>query len=111
VANRSAQDAAADADLHEMYQKLRGVLEPQTQNSQGDIHLDVAIHNGENMQRLRERHDFPGFFEGLVSFSDADAGTAVMLLLRFPGIHAAEYSRRIIGEWNVCRLEHFPLNF
>jgi len=98
-------------DVFELHRKCRDALEPHTQNCGGEVHLDVSIHNGEYMHRLRERLDFPGFFEGLVSLSDADATTAVKLLIRYPRVHAAEYSRRTIGEWCVCRAEYFPINF
>merc|ERR1711908_195438 len=72
----------------EIISRLRAVLEPWTQDSEGDIHLDVILcgleRKGECVHRLRERCDFPGFFEGLINFRESEATTTVRLQLRTP---------------------------
>jgi len=97
--------------MEELHQKTREKLEPRTQDGEGDIHLDVMMHDGRCMHSLRERCDFPGFYEGLVLFNDADTASIVRLQFRTPHVQAAVYAPRALGEWFICRFEHFPINF
>lgn len=97
--------------VDELQRLLRTTLEPNAQDSIGGVHMDVVLNNGECVCRLRERADFPGFFEGFFTFSDADAGSPVRLQFRTPAVHPAVYAPRLIAEWLVCRSDHFPINF
>merc|ERR1712167_187732 len=64
--------------VSEAQHSVREHLEPRTQDScSGEVHLDVVMHDGRCVQRLREREDFPGFFEGLFNFAEEDVGTLV----------------------------------
>lgn len=96
------------AELHAIMQEY---VEPFAQDSNGEVHLDLMMHDGANVHRLRERHDFPGFFEGFLSFAEAEHMTAVRLLIRFPKTHVFSYWPKEVAEWMVCRHEHFPMNF
>jgi len=95
-------------DLHRC---LSQALSRRTQDSAGEVHLDVVMRNGECIHRLAERMDLPGLYEGFAVFSDADAMTTVKLYVRFPRAHAIEYAPRLLVEWVVCRNEVFPINF
>lgn len=90
---------------------LRAVLEKRTQDTAEDVQIDVSLRGGEVLHRLRERSDFPGYFEGLFSFSELDVEKKVQLFCRFPIVHAAEYAPRKLGEWQVFRDEQLPQNF
>lgn len=96
-------------DLH---RALRGSLRSHTQDGDGEVHFDVSVHNGECVQRLHERVDLPGLYEGLITLSHVDATHVVRLTMRFPRAHAMEYAPRVIGEWLTCRsTENLPSNF
>jgi len=97
--------------VHELQRHLCRVLQPHTQDTSAEIHLDIALRSGEVLHRLRERPDFPGFFEGFFNFEAADALSLVRLYIRFPQLHSFEYAPRKLAEWLVCRNEHFPLCF
>jgi len=96
------------SDLHET---LRNALESETQDGQGEIHLDLTTSRGECLRQFRERNDFPGFYECLINFTEAEVSKLVRLHLRFPRIQAAEFAPKTICEWVVCRAEHFPIGF
>jgi hypothetical protein len=109
-------DIAADLvkpaeEGNEFYTKLRSVLELRCQDSDGEVHLDVALHNGESVYRLQEHPDFRGFYEGSFIISEADVGTHVELSVRFPRVHVSDFARRPLARWVVHRNEHLPLNF
>eukprot|EP00913_Durusdinium_trenchii_P007730 g7259.t1 len=63
------------------------------QDAYGDIHLDLVFNNG-HIQRLRERRDLPCLFEGFISIADIDISTKIHLVLRFPKLHACDFSPR-----------------
>lgn len=97
--------------VHELQKHLWHVLHPHTQDSSSEIVLDIALRSGEVLHRLRERPDFPGFFEGFFNFEASDVFSQVRLYIRFPQLHSFEYAPRKLAEWLVCRNEHFPLCF
>jgi hypothetical protein len=95
----------------QLQQNLRAVLESHTKDTAEEVHFDVALRSGEVVHRLRERSDFPGYFEGFYSLVEADIGQTVELFMRFPLAHASDYVPRKLGSWFVCRNESFPDNF
>eukprot|EP00930_Biecheleria_cincta_P060405 TRINITY_DN4606_c1_g1_i1.p1 TRINITY_DN4606_c1_g1~~TRINITY_DN4606_c1_g1_i1.p1 ORF type:complete len:1077 (-),score=162.45 TRINITY_DN4606_c1_g1_i1:445-3675(-) len=88
-----------------MHQILRECLESRIQDSHADIHFDVVLHDGQHIQRLRQRPDLPELFEGLIKLGDQDVSTKIRMQLRFPRIHAVDFSPRRICEWLVCRAD------
>eukprot|EP00929_Paragymnodinium_shiwhaense_P035754 TRINITY_DN19274_c0_g1_i1.p1 TRINITY_DN19274_c0_g1~~TRINITY_DN19274_c0_g1_i1.p1 ORF type:complete len:1108 (+),score=216.53 TRINITY_DN19274_c0_g1_i1:116-3439(+) len=113
-ADQAAEGGGVSVGISPMYSivnKVRPVLEQGTQDSGGEVHLDIALHNGEVVRRLRERRDFPGLYEGLATIGDVDVHKGVQLILRLPRVHAAEYSPRVLARWQVYRHEHVPLDF
>eukprot|EP00440_Ansanella_granifera_P000634 gb/GFBE01000687.1/.p1 GENE.gb/GFBE01000687.1/~~gb/GFBE01000687.1/.p1 ORF type:complete len:1096 (+),score=220.61 gb/GFBE01000687.1/:1-3288(+) len=106
------RDEAPPSEVVHMHEMLRESLGQYTQDSHGDIHLDLVLHNGEHIQRLREHPDLPGLFESMVNVTDLDVSTKIQLLLRFPHVHAIDFSPRTVAEWLVCRAdEPVPANF
>jgi len=99
------------AKIAELHAQLQEYVEPCAQDAGGEVHLDLVMHGGANVHRLRERHDFPGFFEGVLSFAESEHMTAVRLFIRFPTTHILSYCPMEVAEWIVCRHEHFPMNF
>merc|ERR1712039_484936 len=97
--------------------ELAAVATPRSaaRQKEGDIHFDIILYGmerkGECVYRLRERSDFPGFYEGLINFREVDVTTSVRLQFRTPREHAAAYAPRALGTWRVCRNEHLPINF
>jgi hypothetical protein len=96
---------------NDFYTRLRETVEPRCQDSDGEMHLDVALHNGESVYRLKPHPDFRGFYEGCFVISEGDVGTQVKLSARFPQIHVSEFAQRPLAWWQVFRNEHLPLNF
>jgi hypothetical protein len=113
ISRRMSKESTKKIDkASELHNAVRAYVEPQTQDSRGgEVHLDLVMHNGACVHRLREREDFPGFYEGLFHFSEEDALTMVKLAVRIPRAQASIYAPRALSEWLVCRPEHFPLNF
>jgi len=99
-------------EVTQMQSILRGHLASHAQDGHGEIHLDLLSHNGEHIQPLRERQDIPGLFEGILTVAEQDVTTQIQLLLRFPRIHAIDFSPRMVSKWLVCRADdHVPANF
>lgn len=106
-----AKGRGTGVPVKQLHGCLRSALERHTQDTTGDVHLDVVLRGTECIARLRERDDAPGFFEGFVNFSIADVSAPVQLLLRCPGVHAGEFTPRRVCEWLIVSGEHFPINF
>lgn len=107
--SRTAGQATTVSRLHF---NLRALLEGSTQDATTEIALDLSLRGGEVLYRMKERSDFPGLYEALVTFSEAkDLEQTVQLSYRFPIIHAYEYAPRKLGEWFVSKDEQLPLNF
>lgn len=88
-----------------MHQILRDDLEKRVQDSQSDIHFDLVLHDGQHIQRLRQRPDLPALYEGLINLAEQDVSTKVRLQLRFPRIHAVDFSPRTVCQWLVSRAD------
>jgi len=88
-----------------MHQILRESLEPRVQDSHTDVHFDLVLHDGQHIQRLRQRPDLPELHEGLIKLGDQDVSTKIRLQLRFPRIHAVDFSPRKVSDWLVCRAD------
>jgi hypothetical protein len=99
------------ATVGRLQANLHAVLEKHTQDTAAEVQLDVSLRGGEIIHRLKERTDFPGFFEGLFSFSEHDVEQTVQLYYRFPMAHSFEYAPRKLGDWFVVKDEHLPPNF
>lgn len=97
------KEPSSSREVRKMHQVLQEGLAKHTQVSSGDIHLDLMLHNGQHVHSLRERHDFPGVFESLLTISELDASTKIQMVLRFPRIHACDFSPRKVAEWLVTR--------
>lgn len=100
---RPSKDFRSPKEVRMMQDTLQGEISKNIQETYGDIHLDLMLHNGQHVQRLRERQDLPGLFEGLVTISDIDVSTKIQLVIRFPKIHACDFSPRRVAEWIVSR--------
>lgn len=100
---RPSKDFRSPKEVRMMQDTLQGEISKNIQETYGDIHLDLMLHNGQHIQRLRERQDLPGLFEGLVTISDIDVSTKIQLVIRFPKIHACDFSPRRVAEWIVSR--------
>lgn len=87
------------------------VQKDNVQNTIGQIHLDISVRDVKTQLRLTQRSDFPELHEGLMAFEPQDEATSVQLFLRFPQLHAANFSPRKLAEWVVCRDEQFPISF
>eukprot|EP00435_Cladocopium_sp_Y103_P012939 s2057_g3.t1 len=99
VALQAARDALppdfrSPKEVRMMQEALQSEVSASVQETYCDIHLDLMLHNGQHIQRLRERQDLPGLFEGLVTISDLDVSTKIQLVIRFPKIHACDFSPR-----------------
>lgn len=90
---------------------LQQPLEPHCQDTGGEVHLDLSVHEGKYVLRLRQRSDFRELFEGLFRFGEEDIGSRVELFLRFPRANTAEYAPQKIGEWKICQNEQYPIGF
>jgi len=94
---------------------LLGAMEPYSQDVRGEVHLDLVMqHDGTCLYRLKERHDFPGLFEGVAAFSESDVRgdpPTVRLMIRYPHMHAAEYAPKMMAEWVIYRSVHLPIGF
>jgi len=110
---RAAEDfPQSPREVVQMQSVLREHLTPHTQDGYGEIHLDLLSHNGEHIQRLRERQDIPGLFEGLLTVTELDVSSQIQLNMRFPRIHAIDFSPRKVCRWLVCRADdHVPMYF
>ncbi|CAE8629025.1 unnamed protein product, partial [Polarella glacialis] len=82
-------------EVGHFHRSLHGALGQHTQDSGGDIHLDLSMHDDNNVHSLKQRSDLPCLFEGIVTISELDVTTGIKLLIRFPRLHAASYSPRI----------------
>eukprot|EP00927_Polykrikos_kofoidii_P061044 TRINITY_DN55932_c0_g1_i1.p1 TRINITY_DN55932_c0_g1~~TRINITY_DN55932_c0_g1_i1.p1 ORF type:complete len:1127 (+),score=108.41 TRINITY_DN55932_c0_g1_i1:112-3492(+) len=102
---------AKEGDFTKMLQRLRTAIEPHCQDSAEEVHLDLALHDGECVHRLRRRHDFHELYEGIFTLNESDANTEVKLSIRFPRLHAAEFTPVVIARWGVVRNEHVPIGF
>lgn len=100
---RPTQDFRSPKEVRMMQEALQSEVSASVQETYGDIHLDLMLHNGQHIQRLRERQELPGLFEGLVTISDLDVSTKIQLVIRFPKIHACDFSPRRVAEWVVSR--------
>lgn len=107
----TASAEAREGDFRRLHQKLRKSIESHCQDSGGEIHLDVSMHNGECVHRLHQRHDFHELYEGTFTISEADANTEVKLSIRFPRLQASEYAPTVLGRWAVFRNQHLPIGF
>lgn len=104
--------AAPKAPVAEtFFGRVRKSIEPRCQDGDGELHLDVTMHDGECVHRLHERRDFPGFYEGIFEVGEQDVNHAIHLSIRFPRAHASEHSPKSLGRWVVHRHEHLPLHF
>lgn len=92
-------------EVTSMYQILRESLESRVQDSHADIHFDLVLHDGQHIQRLRQRPDLPELHEGLIKLGDQDVSTKIRLQLRFPRLHAVDFSPRKVCDWLVCRAD------
>lgn len=103
--------AGPPPEVHGLQGMARELLEARTQDGLGEIKLDLVTTGGEHLRRLRPRDDFPGFYEGLVTFSDSEVSKTLRLQLRAPKSQLSEFSQRTLCEWFICRQGHFPIGF
>lgn len=99
-----SEDFRSPKEVKMMHETLENGLSKNIQDAYGDIHLDLVFNNG-HIQRLRERRDLPCLFEGFISIADIDISTKIHLVLRFPKLHACDFSPRRLAEWIVCRAQ------
>eukprot|EP00931_Biecheleriopsis_adriatica_P048163 TRINITY_DN27823_c0_g1_i1.p1 TRINITY_DN27823_c0_g1~~TRINITY_DN27823_c0_g1_i1.p1 ORF type:complete len:1156 (+),score=243.13 TRINITY_DN27823_c0_g1_i1:97-3564(+) len=106
------EEEAIPPEVSNLHHVLQEGLKEQVQDGYGDLHLDLVLHNGEHIQRIREHPDLPGVFEGMAFITDLDVSTKIRLLLRFPRIHSCDFSPRTVAEWVVTRADDpLPSNF
>jgi len=61
----------------------------------GAIHLDLSINRGKYRLRMRQRKDFPEFFEALVKLDRQDFNVELV----YRGLQSAQYAPVKIAEW------------
>lgn len=109
------EDVAGAESMHEELQSLhkamRDTFHLHTQDSNGNIHLDLVGQYGDSLIQLRQRTDFRGFYEALVTFTEWEVGRKLKLQVRFPQIQIEKFTPLTICEWVVCKREHFPIGF
>mmetsp|Transcript_92494 Transcript_92494/g.220109 ORF Transcript_92494/g.220109 Transcript_92494/m.220109 type:complete len:919 (+) Transcript_92494:73-2829(+) len=105
------EDTRSPKEVRLMHEVLQEAFALKTQDAHGDIHLDLVLHNGQHIHRLRQRHDLPCLFESLLNVSEVDNSTKVQLVLRFPKAHACDFSPRRVAEWTVSRQDRVHDNF
>jgi len=98
-------------ELREFHGSVRRALEPHCQDAGGEVHLDLSVHGGRYVLRLRQRHDFPELHEAYARFGEDEIGNRIELCLRLPRLHAAEYKPQKLGEWLVTQNEMLPKGF
>jgi len=108
---RGRSVGSVPAELVEIQESLRGLIEHRTQDSSGEVHLDLMASSGERLRQLRRRDDFPCFHEALVTFQDLEVSKKLYLYLRVPKVHVGDFVAELMCEWQICRPEHFPIGF
>lgn len=113
VSHGSEPVSPKDPEANILWKKMHDLLGHCSQDCDGRVHLEISMEHlqGCMTHRLRERPDFPGFFEGLVTFKESDSARSVQLLLTCPGVEDYQYRPLKAAEWAVFRADHYPIGF
>lgn len=115
VTSRSGRGVHRDPEsafgVHDFHQAIKTPLEPHCRDVDADVHLDLSVNSGKYIFRMRQRMDFPDFYEALFRLGEDDIGQRVELFVRFPRLQTASYAPQFLARWLVVGNESLPKGF